>query len=86
MAADPSDDLRDVWAEEQSRGARRKKLDTEGRRRAARLRQGILTAYRAHDEVALKVALLAAGWVEDSPEFVEALRKFRDAISRLPPK
>lgn len=86
MATEPTDDLRDVWAEEQSRGARRKKLDTDERRRSAALRKNVLRACQDRDEVALKVALLGAGWSEDSPEFAEALRTFRDAVSRLPPK
>lgn len=86
MADEQNDDFRDVQAEERSRGTRRRKLDTEERRKAARLRQDILKAYRERDEIALKIALLAAGWSEESPEFAEALRKFRDAISRLPPK
>jgi hypothetical protein len=82
---DEKNDLQDVQAEEQSRGARRRKLDTEERRRTARLRRDVLNAYREKDETGLKVALLAAGWREDSPEFAGVLKKFRDAISRLPP-
>jgi len=78
------DDLQDVLAEERSRGSRRKKLDTEEKNRAARLRADILGAYRNNDEVGFKIALLAAGWSEDSPEFAGALRKFRDAVSRRP--
>jgi hypothetical protein len=79
-----ADDLRDVQAEERSRGSRRKRLDTQEKNRAARLRQDILRAYRGGDEMGFKIALLAAGWVEDSPEFEAALQKFRDAVSRRP--
>jgi hypothetical protein len=86
MADQQNDDLRDVQAEERSRGTRRKKFDADAKRKSLLLRQNILKAYRDRDEVALKVALLSAGWSEESAEFVEALRKFRDAISRLPPK
>jgi len=78
------DNLRDVQAEERSRGTRRKKLDTEEKRRATRLRQDILQAYRNGDEMGFKIALLAAGWQEDSTEFGAALKKFRDAVSRRP--
>lgn len=84
MVDEQNDDLQDVQAEEQSRGRRRRRLDTEQRRRVGRLRQDVLKAYRDRDEVALKIALLAAGWAEESPEFAEALRKSRDATSRLP--
>ena len=73
-------------AEEPHRGTRRKKFDAEKRRKAYVLRQNVVKAYCNRDEVALKVALLGAGWNEQSPEFAEALRKFREAISRLPPK
>jgi hypothetical protein len=86
MVDEQDDDLRDVQAEERSRGVRRKKLDTSERREAARLRQDVLKACRDRDEMALKIALLGAGWNEESPEFAEALRKFHDVISRLPPK
>jgi len=86
MTDEQNDDLRDVLAEERSRGVRRRKLDTSERRETARLRQNILKACRDRDETALKIALLGAGWSEESPEFAEALRKFRDVISRLPPK
>jgi len=78
------DDLQDVLAEERSRGSHRKKLDTEEKNRAARLRADILRAYGNNDEVGFKIALLAAGWSEHSPEFADALRKFRDAVSRRP--
>ncbi|MGB2624259.1 MAG: hypothetical protein WA857_10825 [Candidatus Acidiferrum sp.] len=84
MIDDPlrqEDDLRDVQAEERSRGSRRRKLDTQEKNRAARLRQDILRAYREGDEIGFKIALLASGWQEDSPEFVGALKKFRDAVS-----
>lgn len=86
MVDEQNDDLRDVQAEERSRGARRRKLDTEERRKAARLHQDVLKAYRERDEVALKDALLAAGLSEDSPRFAELLKNFRAAISRFPPK
>jgi len=82
--AQQDNDLRDVQAEERSRGTRRRKLDTQERNRAARLRQDILRAYQEGDEVGFKIALLAAGWQEDSTEFGAALRKFRDAVSRRP--
>lgn len=84
--AQKNDDLEDLVAEERSRGSRRRRLDTEERRRAARLRQDILRAYRGKDEVGFKIALLAAGWSEDSPEFAAALKKFRDAVSHPHPE
>jgi hypothetical protein len=83
-ASQQNDDLRDGQAEERSRGTRRKKLDTQEKQRAARLRQDILKAYRNGDEIGFKIALPAAGWSESSAEFVEALKKFRDAVSRRP--
>ena len=81
-----NDDVQDVHAEELSRGSRRRKLDTKEKRRATRLRQDILQAYRSGDETGFKIALLAGGWSEDSPEFAGALKKFRDAVSQRPTK
>lgn len=77
-------DLRDVIAEERSRGSKRKPIDSEERRRAKQLREDILQAYRTGDEMGFRIALLAAGWLESSPEFGAALKKFREAVRKRP--
>lgn len=77
-------DLRDVNAEERSRGSKRKPIDSEERRRAKQLREDILQGYRTGDEMGFRIALLAAGWPESSPEFGAALRKFREAVRKRP--
>lgn len=86
MSPDQSEDrdLRDVIAEERSRGSKRKPIDSEGRRRAKQLREDILRAYRTGDEMGFRIALLAAGWPESSPEFAAALKKFREAVRKRP--
>jgi hypothetical protein len=73
-------DLRDVLAEETSRGSRRKKVDREERRKQARLRMDIIQACKEKDEKRFRLVLIESGWNEDSPAFAEALRKFREAI------
>ena len=86
MSADEQDkrdsDLQDVLAAERNRGARRRPVDVEERRRTERLRGDILRAYREGDEMGIRIALLAAGWAESSPEFEAALAKFREAVRK----
>jgi hypothetical protein len=84
-AENPDQDLREVLAEE-SRGSRRRRIDTQERKKRERLRLDILEAYRRSDEQAFRHALLEAGWDEASSVFSNALAKFRDAIRRHPPK
>jgi hypothetical protein len=85
-AEDPDQDLSEVLAEERSRGSRRKRIDTQERKKRQRLRFDILEAYRRSDEQAFRRALLEVGWDEASSVFSNALAKFRDAIRRHPPK
>jgi|HubBroStandDraft_1064217.scaffolds.fasta_scaffold160637_2 hypothetical protein len=77
MLDEQNGDLRDVLAEEQSRGTRRKKFDAEERRKLYQLRRGVLKAYQDRDEVALKVALLGA-------RFNRGLAPLRRAFEELP--
>ena len=79
-------DLQDVLSAERSRGSKRRPVDPDERRRAKRLREDILRAYREGDEMGVRIALLAAGWAESSPEFEAALKKFREAARNRPPK
>ena len=86
MTADQTDDrdLQDVLAAERNRGIKRRPVDTEERRKAKQLREDILRAYKEGDETGIRIALLAAGWAEFSPEFESALKKFREAVRKRP--
>lgn len=83
---DKDRDLQDVLLTERSRGSKRRLVDPEERRRARQLRDDILQAYREGDEIGIRIALLAAGWAESSPEFEAALKKFREAVRKRPIK
>ena len=87
VTEDPKEqDLKDVLAEETNRGTRRRRLDTQEKKKRQRLRFDILDAYKQSDEQAFRRALLEAGWDEASSAFADALVKFRDAIRRRPSK
>ena len=77
-------DLQDVLATDRSRGSKRRPIDPEERRRTKQLREDILRAYREGDETGIRIALLAAGWTESSPEFEAAVKKFREALRKRP--
>jgi hypothetical protein len=80
---DKDKDLEDVMAEEQSRGSRRRPIDTETRRKMQRLREELQRALRVGDEGAFLKALRDAGLREESPEFARALQLFRTVSRRL---
>ena len=82
--SDRERDLQDVLSTERNRGVKRRPVDPEEQRRAKRLRQDILKAYREGDEMGVRIALLAAGWAESSPEFEAALKSFREALRSRP--
>lgn len=83
---DKDRDLQDVLLTERSRGSKRRLVDPEERRRARQLRDDILQVYGEGDEIGIRIALLAAGWAESSPEFEAALKKFREAVRKRPIK
>ena len=76
------DEIEDVRNEETNRGSRRKRVDSEERRKAARLRKAVIQAFKEGNEGILISALLDAEWDEDSPEFARALAVFRETVKR----
>lgn len=70
-------------AEEKSRGAGRKRLDTVERRKVRETKAALAKALASGDERMLMKILREVGLKDDSPEFVKALRLFRDLASRL---
>jgi hypothetical protein len=75
MAAD--DDLREVMAEERSRGVTRKKIDIEQRRKTARTKRDLAAVLKSGDEIAFMKILRENGLKDGMSEFEKALKVFR---------
>jgi len=73
-------EIRDVMKEEQSRG--RRPIDTTARAKAKKLREDIGRVLRFEDERALVTILHEAGLQEQSAEFQNALKVFREFSGR----
>lgn len=73
--------LRDLFAEEQSRGTKRprraKQLEVD-----RLIREGVAKAIRQRDVRPLLDALWKAGWKDDSPEFVRAVKAFEKILGQ----
>jgi hypothetical protein len=78
----PNQDFWDVFAEESSRGRRRRPLDAEQRRVQAKLRREAVKALREKDERSFTALLQRAGIRDESPEFAAALKLFRELCAR----
>jgi hypothetical protein len=76
-------DIGDVFAEERSRGRRRRPLDVEQRRLQARVRREAVKALREKDERSFTALLRQAGIRDESPEFAAALKLFRELCARF---
>lgn len=70
-------DIRDVLAEERSRGSKRGPLDAQERRRRILFQRAVVKAIREKDERAFTGLLRRAGMRDESPEFAAALKRFR---------
>ena len=75
-------DIQDVFAEERSRGARRRPLRAEQRRKYNEIRRGVLKALREKDERGFTALLRQVGIRDETPEFARALKRFRELCGR----
>lgn len=76
------DDIREVRKEEESRGRSRRPIDTEARKKAARLRKDLRKIIQSGDERAFIEILREAGLQEGTAEFAEAWKLFREVTKQ----
>ena len=76
-------DLADVMAQEKSRGSRRRPVHAEERKRSKRLRADLIRALHAGDEREFLRLLRESGWKDESPEFGNALKRFRAFLGKV---
>jgi hypothetical protein len=76
------EDIRQVMEEEKRRGVRRKRLDTEQRRKAEKTKLDLARVLASGDERGFMKIMREIGLKDDSPEFVKALNVFREQAGR----
>jgi hypothetical protein len=75
MPAD--DEIKDVMAEERSRGITRKKVDAAERRKRQETKRNLADVLASGDEIAFMKILRATGLKDGTPEFEDAVKAFR---------
>ena len=76
------EDIRHVMEEEKSSAVRRKRLDTEERRKAEKTKLNLAKVLTTGDERAFMKIMREIGLKDDSPEFLKALKVFREQAGR----
>ena len=74
--------IREVIAEETSRGASRKKIDTAEREKQRKTRKDLAKVLASGDERAFLEIMRELGLEDGSPEFARALKAFREQRGR----
>ena len=76
------EDIRQVMEEEKRRSVRRKRLDTEERRKAEKTKLDLARVLASGDERGFMKIMREIGLKDDSPEFLKALKAFREQAGR----
>ena len=76
------EDIRHVMEEEKRRGVRRKRLDTEERRKAEKTKHDLAKVLASGDERGFMKIMREIGLKDDSPELLKALNAFREQTGR----
>ena len=76
------DEIQSIIREEKGRGIRRKRVDTEERKKTQRTKADLARVLASGDERAFMKIMREIGLKDDSPEFVKALRTFREHVGR----
>ena len=75
-------DIRQVMEEEKRRGVRRKRLDADERRKAEKTKLDLARVLASGDERGFMKIMREIGLKDDSPEFLKALKAFREQAGR----
>jgi hypothetical protein len=76
------EDIRRVMEEEKRRGVRRKRLDTEQRRKVEKTKLDMARVLASGDEREFMKIMREIGLKDDAPEFLKALKVFREQAGR----
>jgi hypothetical protein len=80
--SEEDDEIQSIIREEKSRGVRRRRVDTEERKKTQRTKTDLARVLASGDERAFMKILRESGLKDDSPEFSKALKAFRDHVGR----
>ena len=72
------DEIQSIMKEEKSRGSRRKRVDTEERRKNQKTKADLARVLASGDERAFMKIMREIGLKDDSREFLKALKTFRE--------
>jgi len=76
------DDIRQVMEEEKRRGVRRKRLDTEQRKKVEKTKLDLARVLASGDEREFMKIMREIGLKDGAPEFLKALKAFREQAGR----
>ena len=76
------DEIQLIIREEKSRGVRRKRVDTEERKKRQKTKADLARALASADKRAFMKIMREIGLKDDSPEFLKALKTFREHVGR----
>jgi hypothetical protein len=76
------DEIQSIIREEKSRGVRRKRVDTEERKKTQKTKANLARVLASGDEREFMKLMREIGLKDDSPEFLKALKVFRDHVGR----
>jgi hypothetical protein len=76
------EDIRRVMEEEKRRGVRQKRLDTEQRRKVEKTKLDLARVLASGDEREFMKIMREIGLKDDAPEFLKALKVFREQAGR----
>jgi len=76
------EDIRQVMEEEKRCGVRRKRLDADERRKAEKTKLDLARVLASGDERGFMKIMREIGLKDDSPEFLKALKAFREQAGR----
>jgi hypothetical protein len=77
------DEIQSIMREEKSRGVRRKRVDTEERKKIQKTKADLARVLASGDERAFMKIMREIGLKDDAPEFLKALKTFREHVGRL---
>jgi hypothetical protein len=76
------DEIQSIIREEKSRGVRRRRVDTEERKKTQKTKVDLARVLASGDERSFMKIMREIGLNDDSPEFVKALKVFREHVGR----
>jgi hypothetical protein len=76
------DEIQSIIQEEKSRGVRRKRVDTEERKKTQKTKANLARVLAGGEEREFMKLMREIGLKDDSPEFLKALKAFRDHVGR----